>query len=235
MIRSALRSGAALFKGPCAYPAKLLLAFSLVWTALAIAPSYREDWLLENLVVFAAVPVFVGTHRRFRFSNTAYTLLFIFLCAHEVGAHYTYSKVPCDEWLSALTGRSLSSVLGLTRNHYDRLVHFMYGLLLLPLAKELHDATTRSPGPLAFWTPVLVIEGTSAIFELVEWLAAVVFGGELGQAYLGTQGDVWDAQRDMALALLGALLTQCLLTFGRTPRGMRGAALCDNQSRRACD
>jgi putative membrane protein len=196
----------------------LLCAFCIVWVALAIAPLYRQDWLLENVVVVTTVPLFVATIARLRFSNGAYTLLFIFLCAHEIGAHFTYSSVPYDQLFRDLTGQSFDTLLGFTRNHYDRLVHFLYGFLLLPLATELFEAKAHLRGLLAFWTPVLFIEATSAIFELIEWLAAVVFGGELGQAYLGTQGDVWDAQRDMVLALLGAVLMQSALTVRRKLR-----------------
>ncbi|PWK89669.1 DUF2238 domain-containing protein [Fulvimonas soli] len=194
-----------------AYPAALLALFALFWLALAIRPWYRQDWLLENVVVFAAVPLFAFTARRLRFSDLAYTLLFVFLCAHEVGAHFTYAQVPYDEAFRRLSGQSLDALLGLRRNHYDRLVHFLFGLLLLPLAAELFRA--EAPPRSALWRfllPVLFIESLSAIFELIEWLAATVFGGDLGQAYLGTQGDVWDAQWDMLLALAGATLTQCL-------------------------
>jgi putative membrane protein len=201
---------------PLAYPAALLAAFAIFWLALAIGPSYRQDWLLENVVVFIAVPFFVITVGSLRFSNLAYTLLFVFLCSHEIGAHYTYSMVPYDEAFHALTGQSLDALLDFQRNHYDRLVHFLYGLLLLPLMAELFDA--KSPPRTSLWAflmPILFIESHSAIFELVEWLAAVVFGGDLGQAYLGTQGDPWDAQRDMALALLGATITQSVLALSR--------------------
>ena len=106
------RLPAPFFTARYAYPTTLLCAFCFVWLALAIAPSYRQDWLLENVVVFAAVPLFVATITRLRFSNMAYTLLFVFLCAHEIGAHYTYSLVPYDEGFRHLTGRSLDALLG---------------------------------------------------------------------------------------------------------------------------
>jgi putative membrane protein len=199
-------------------PAILLALFAVVWTALAIAPWYRQDWLLENLVVFAALPLFVLTARRRRFSDAAYALLFLFLCLHEIGAHYTYSQVPYDEAFRHLTGRSLNELFGFRRNHYDRVVHFLYGLLLLPLSVELFDAAAPPRGVWRFLLPVLFIESHSACFELIEWAAAVVFGGDLGQAYLGTQGDAWDAQWDMLLALLGALLAQTALFAVRRRR-----------------
>lgn len=205
-----------------AYPIVLLIAFAVVWILLAIAPSYRQDWLLENVVVFATVPLFVATAKHLRFSNLAYTLLFVFLCAHEIGAHYTYSLVPYEKVVHSITGTSLSELFAFKRNHYDRLVHFLFGLLLLPLADELFRARAPARGLWAFLLPVLFIESQSAIYELIEWFAAVVFGGELGLAYLGAQGDAWDGQRDMALALTGAVLAQSALTLYRS-RWLRAA------------
>lgn len=201
--------------GDLAYPAALLGLFALLWLALAVAPWYRDDWLLENALVFVALPVLAATARRQRFSNFAYTMLFVFLCLHEIGAHYTYSMVPYDQAFQALTGHSLNAALGIERNHYDRLVHFSFGLLLVPAAAELLADRAGLRGAWAVVLPVLVIEALSAIFELIEWAAATVFGGDLGQAYLGTQGDVWDAQSDMALALLGASIMQVLRTASR--------------------
>jgi putative membrane protein len=196
---------------PYAYPAMLLALFAAFWLVLAIHPWYRQDWLLENVCVFVAVPLFVFTIRALRFSNGAYTLLFVFFCLHEIGAHYTYAEVPYDPAFRALTGHSLNALFGFERNHYDRLVHFLYGLLLLPLVRELFAARAPARGVWGFLLPILFIESNSAIFELIEWAAALIFGGELGQAYLGTQGDIWDAQWDMALAMLGAVLTQAAM------------------------
>lgn len=198
-----------------AYVVALLIGFLLLWLLLAIRPWSRQDWLLENIVVLAVVPLFVMTVHRLRFSNLAYTLLFLFLCAHEVGAHYTYSLVPYDRAVQALTGGSLDALLGFRRNNYDRLVHFLFGFLLLPLAVELFDAQASPRGIWRWLMPVLFLEALSAVYELIEWLAASVFGGELGQAYLGTQGDAWDAQKDMALALLGAVLARFALALWR--------------------
>lgn len=204
-----------------AYPATLLGLFVLLWLVLAVAPWYRDDWLLENALVLVAVPVLVATARRQRFSNFAYTMLFVFFCLHEIGAHYTYSMVPYDPAFQALTGRSLDALLGFERNHYDRLVHFSFGLLLVPATAELLADRAGLRGAWAVVLPVLAIEALSAIFELIEWAAATVFGGDLGQAYLGTQGDVWDAQADMALALLGASIMQALRTASRRRRSRR--------------
>lgn len=188
------------------YPALLLCAFAIIWTALAIAPWYREDWLLENLVVFVAVAILVGTHRSLRFSNVAYTCLFLFLVLHEVGAHYTYSEVPWREWLRAAAGG---------RNHYDRFVHFCYGLLIVPAAWELFEARAAPRGFWRYLMPLLFMMSHSVIYETIEWLAAEVFGGDLGTAYLGTQGDEWDAQKDMVLAAAGAMVGLLVISLTR--------------------
>ncbi len=186
------------------YPAALLATFGVIWLALAIAPWYRQDWLLENMIVFVALPIFVGTYRRLRFSNLAYTCLFIFLVLHEVGAHFTYSEVPWREWLQSFGIGGPGPPAG--RNHYDRFVHFSYGVLILPATWELMDARMSPRGVWRYLMPVFFVMSHSVIYELVEWLAAEVFGGDLGAAYLGTQGDEWDAQKDMALATSGAII-----------------------------
>ncbi|WP_332749063.1 DUF2238 domain-containing protein [Hydrogenophaga sp.] len=192
---------------PARYPLTLLAVFSAWWLVLAVAPWYRQDWLLENLIVFIAVPLLVLTYGRLRLSNTAYTLLFVFLVLHELGAHYTYSEVPYDSWARTLTGHTVNEVFGLERNHYDRFVHFLYGLLITPAAIEVLDARAPQRGLWRWLLPLLFMISHSTIYELVEWGAAEVFGGDLGQAYLGTQGDQWDGQKDSALAALGALIS----------------------------
>jgi putative membrane protein len=205
------------------YPAALLAAFIAIFVALGIAPLYRQDWLLENMLVLIAVPVLVATRRRLRFSNFAYTCIFVFFSIHEIGAHYTYSEVPYDAWFESAFGSGLNALLGLERNHFDRLVHFLYGLLITPAAIELFAHYGRYPRVWAALFPFLFITSHSVVYELVEWGAALLFGGDLGQAYLGTQGDTWDAQKDMALAALGAAITVCAYALaGRLPVRERG-------------
>jgi putative membrane protein len=184
----------------------LLLIFTVVWTALAIQPWYRSDWLLENVVVFVAVPAVLLMHRHLPLSKISYSLIFVFLCLHEVGAHYTYSEVPYDLWVESLTGTGLNIRLAWERNHFDRVMHFLYGLLITYPVREIVLRVSRARGFWAYLLPLLVVVSTSTTFELLEWAAALVFGGELGVAYLGTQGDVWDAQKDMSLAAAGGLV-----------------------------
>ena len=197
------------------FPLTLLGAFAVFWLALALAPVHRSDWLLENVLTLITVPVLIATYKKLRFSNFAYVCFFIFLCLHTVGSHYTYSLVPYDAAWQSLTGDSLDRALGFERNQYDRLVHFMYGLLIVVPSLELFAAYAPAKRVWRIVMPVFFIMGHSVLYEMIEWAAALVAAPELGQAYLGTQGDEWDAQKDMALATLGAIAM--LLVIRWTP------------------
>lgn len=181
--------------------------FAVLWVALAINPHDRADWALENVLVVAFGIGMALSAKHFVFSRVSYALIFVFLCLHAVGAHYTYSEVPYDAWWQSLTGHTLNSQLGLERNHFDRLVHFSYGLLLAYPLRELFLRIAEVRGFWGYFLPLDFTLATSALFELFEWAAASFFGGDLGVAYLGSQGDVWDAQKDMALAGSGAVIT----------------------------
>ncbi|MCW0203859.1 MAG: DUF2238 domain-containing protein [Rhodanobacter thiooxydans] len=211
------------------FPLLLLAVFLAVAVALGIAPRYRQDWLMENVLVLLALLALVLGFRRLRFSDASYAALFVFLLLHEIGAHYTYSEVPWDRWFAVLSGFSLDAALGLSRNHFDRAVHFAYGLLVTPAMVELVAARTRLPGIWHWLVPVGLMTASSALYELFEWAAAVHFGGDLGVAYLGTQGDPWDAQQDMLLALLGSLAAVALVA---TARRRRHAAALPSRPRR---
>lgn len=180
--------------------------FALEWAILAIEPYDRADWALENTLVVAFVLVLGLTHRAFPLSNISYTLIFVFLVLHEIGAHYTYAKVPYDEGFTYIFGFSLNESLGFTRNHFDRAIHFSYGLLLAYPVREVFIRIASVRGFWGYFLPLDITMSSSMLFELFEWGAAEFFGGDLGMAYLGTQGDIWDAHKDMALASLGALI-----------------------------
>ena len=192
--------------------------FGLAWVALAINPRYRQDWALENALSVAFVAALVFFRGRLPLSRISYTAIFLFLTLHTIGAHYTYSEVPYDEWSRALTGQSLSGLFGWERNHFDRLVHFSYGFLLAYPIRQILIEVAGVRGAWCYYLPFAVTSSSSADYELLEWGAAMVFGGDLGMAYLGTQGDVWDAQKDMALAALGALLSMGLTAIRTTWR-----------------
>ena len=184
----------------------LAAIFHLVLLASAIDPYDRHDWLLENALVFAFVIFFALTCKRFPLSRLSVTLIFIFMCVHELGAHYTYSQVPYDAWTKAIFGNSLNNILGWERNHFDRLVHFLYGFLLAYPIREIFLRIVSVKGFWGYFLPLDITMSTSMIYELIEWAAAEIFGGDLGIAYLGTQGDIWDAHKDMLFATIGAVI-----------------------------
>jgi putative membrane protein len=194
-------------------PIALLSIFAAFWTWLAIAPTSRGDWMMENALTAIAIPLLVFTRNKLRLSNAAYVCLFVFFCLHTVGSHYTYSLVPYDAWWQSLTGRTLNSYFGFERNHYDRLVHFLYGALIVVPSLELFIAYAPPKKAWRILMPIFFIMAHSVVYEMIEWLAALAVAPELGQAYLGTQGDAWDAQKDMALATGGAIVTMLLMRW----------------------
>lgn len=179
------------------YLAAWLGAFGLLWIALAISPVDRATWWLENALLLGGVFILIVTRDSLPLSNASYALLFVFLCLHTIGAHYTYSLVPF--------GNALNDTFGWQRNHFDRLVHFAYGLTLVLPLREWLVLHARVRGFWSYFLPVDIVASSSLLYELIEWGAASVYGGDLGAAFLGTQGDEWDAHRDMALASVGAL------------------------------
>ncbi|MBV6415655.1 MAG: Inner membrane protein YjdF [Steroidobacteraceae bacterium] len=192
------------------YALLLLAAWFLLWLPLAFDPFDRSDWLLENALLLAAIALLAITWRPFPLSRTSYTLIFVFLCLHTIGAHYTYAQVPYDAWSRNTLGVSIDALFGWERNNFDRVVHFSYGLLLAYPIRELFLRVAAVKGFWGYFLPLDLTMSTSALYEMIEWAAAVMFGGDLGAAFLGTQGDQWDAQKDMALASLGALAAMCI-------------------------
>ena len=183
----------------------LLLWLVLLWIITAINPLYPSDWLLENLLVFIYAALLVTTYRRFTFSNLSYGLFSLFLSLHLVGAHYTYAETPFGFWLQDL--------FDLERNHYDRIVHFSFGLLI---AYPMQEILLRKSGLNRAWSYFIAINcimAFSAFYEVLEIIAAAIVSPELGDAYLGTQGDEWDAQKDAFLAFIGSVIAM-LVAWG---------------------
>mgnify|MGYP000347526981 CR=1 FL=1 len=190
----------------------LAVAYGLWWLVLALAPYDRFDWFLENLLVFAFVGLLAVTYRRFPLSDLSYLLIAVFLALHALGAHYTYSEAPVGRWLTDLFGGQ--------RNHYDRVVHFLFGLLC---AYPLRETVLRGAGVGGWRAGLLayaVVLAFSSAYEMLEWAAVLVLSPEEGMAFLGTQGDVFDAQKDTALAAAGGALALLL-----APLAERGARL----------
>jgi len=180
----------------------LLLWYGLLWTWLAIEPVNRRDWFLENLLALAFLTLLLLAYRRFQLSNLSYGLITLFMTLHAVGSHYTYAEVPFGFWLKDL--------LSLSRNPFDRIVHFAYGALLVYPVRETLMRLAGLRSPWSYILSVSMILAQSGLFEVIESVVAVLVSPELGSTYLGTQGDEWDAQKDMASAFGGAVLAMTL-------------------------
>lgn len=197
----------------------MLATAVVIIIASGIAPRDPVDWMLENVVPVIVILSLAAGLRHGRLSCQAYLAVLLLLAIHELGAHFTYAKVPYEQWVRALTDHSLNEALGWKRNQYDRLVHFSYGLLVvIPFREVLCRQTPLRGGWLALFVLSLVL-ATSALYELVEWIGGEYLGDDQAEAFVATQKDIWDAQKDMALALLGALI--CLPLISKTDNSAR--------------
>ena len=168
------------------------------------SPYDRLTWVMETLPVMMGLPLLIATHRRFPLTPLAYRLLFIHSLILMLGGAYTYARVPLGFWVQ--------DAFDLARNHYDRLGHLAQGFIPAIVAREiLRRATPLRPGGWLFFLVTCVVLAISVSYELIEWWAALILGGD-ADAFLATQGDVWDTQWDMFLALLGGLASQILLS-----------------------
>jgi putative membrane protein len=198
---------------------KWTLAGFLVFVAVTwwrpIHPA--EQALHHSLTVLALVGLLILV-RRANLPYASFCLVLVFLTLHTIAARWIYSFVPYDDWLQALFGFRLSDTLGWQRNDFDRLVHFSYGACLGPVLFRYLRDRGRAAGWAAL-TAVEVVLSTSALYELFEWGIAMSLAPGAAEAYNGQQGDLWDAQKDMAIATLGAVLAVgfaiCVALFRR--------------------
>lgn len=193
----------------------LLMWYVAVSVWMAQGPVDPQFWLLASILPAVFVAVLIATYHLLPLSHTSYALITVFLTLHTVGVHYTYSEVPAGVWLQ--------QVLDLNRNHFDRIVHFSFGFLLTYPMEELFRLGGVVRGWLVYYLPVMTVLGLSGLWEIIESWVAVSVHPELGVTYLGSQGDVWDAQKDMAAALYGALLCVTLLVIVRALQGAQSA------------
>lgn len=185
-------------------PLVLLLAGMACLVISGLNPYDRTTWILEVFPVLAGAPILVATYRKFRLTPLLYRLIFIHALILILGGHYTYARVPVGLWMQDL--------LDLGRNHYDRIGHIAQGFIPAILAREV--LIRRSPlkrGKWLFFIVVSICLAFSAFYEMIEWWAALL-GGQAADAFLGAQGDIWDTQWDMFLALVGSITA--LLTLG---------------------
>lgn len=185
----------------------LLGWYILFWTFMAISPLDRTDWILENLLVVAVAGVLLGTYKIFPLSDLSYILITFFMTLHTIGSHWTYAEVPLGYWLR--------DTFGFSRNHFDRIVHFSFGLLMAYPIREVFLRVASVRGFWAYYLPFDVTLAFSGAYEIMEWLIAALVAPEAGDAWLGTQGDIWDAQKDMALAAAGAFISMSITAILR--------------------
>jgi putative membrane protein len=206
---------------PSTNRAHLFLLFAavafLIWSGFS--PNGRFNWLMETLPAIVGGAILVATYRRFPLTNTSYALIWIFSLILMTGGHYTYADVPIGNWAR--------DAFSLSRNHFDRVGHFFQGVIPAMVARELLIRTSPlKPGKWLFTLCAAIALAISASYELFEWWYAVTCGGKQADDFLGSQGDIWDAQNDMAMALMGAVLS--LATLGRLQdrqMGERAAAV----------
>jgi putative membrane protein len=185
------------------FPHVLALVFVLFWGVLAVNPLSRAVWWAENLPVMAVFVLLVLTFRRFRFSNTAYALMAFWLFWHTIGGHYTFANVPFG-WVT--------ESFGFERNHFDRVGHFSVGFYAFAFA-ELLQRKAWAVRWVCYAFGLLAVMSIAAGYEIIEWWYAVLEGGDAGIEFLGSQGDIWDAQKDMLADTLGALFALVLYRF----------------------
>ncbi len=180
------------------FPKVLLALYIIIFIALGIHPYSRFDWFMENLPTFVITLVLIFTYKKFRFSNFTYFMMFIGIVWHTIGGHYTYERVPFD---------FVNNLFGFARNNYDRFGHFIAGFFALPFAEYLYKKTSIKSFKIAFFFGLFAIGFVAASYEIFEMLFALQFGGEDAANFLGSQGDIWDAQWDMLMDILGAIFS----------------------------
>lgn len=192
----------------------LLVSYLAWWTYNAIYPVYLFDWFLENILVVATLLFLWWIYPRVHFSNLSLTLFAVFLALHTHGSHYTYAESPLGFWISDLFGTE--------RNHYDRIIHFGFGLLMFWPMREISNEVVGAKSRWVALVGLLFIISMSAAYESMEWITAIIVEPEAAMAFLAAQGDQFDAQKDHALAIGGGIISffiaKILATQNRLPK-----------------
>jgi putative membrane protein len=186
----------------------VILVYLAFWVATAINPYYRFGWWLENILVFLSVGLAVATYRRFPFSNLSYLCFMLFLALHTLGAYYSYTTTPIDVLLHKL--------FSFERDMFDRVVHMGFGLLMAYPVWEWLVRAVRIEQRWAYFMTIVAVLAAAGFYELIEMWVAKIVDPESGTLFLGTQGDVWDAQQDIAVALYGSLAAVAVTIFGHS-------------------
>lgn len=195
------------------FPHILLIIYIIEFSILAINPYDRAVWWAENLPVMIPVLILVFTFKKFRFSNISYALIAFFFMYHTIGGHYTFERTPFDFFNNLLSYLPLDFLFPDGRNNFDRVGHFLVGILAYPLAELFLRKRWVSNIPVAVFVGIIALGFWGALYEVIEMYYAISEGGESGAAFLGSQGDIWDAQKDMFLDILGAMSVFILFGF----------------------
>ena len=180
-----------------------LLIFLCCWLKTFISTPNRANWFTENTLTFIFLISLWISHKKFKFSDLSYTMMTVYLLLHIYGAEYTYAENPFGYWLKDL--------LHTNRNYYDRIVHFSFGFLLTYPMRDYFKTHFDWPNWVCWTLPCEITLSFSAMYELIEWMVADIFFPSEGDAYLGTQGDIWDSQKDMGIAFVGAITGMILI------------------------
>lgn len=189
----------------------VLAAFTLIAIISCFGAEYTGDLILQHIPTTAFVIILPIAARWIPISGTSFGFMVGFMSLHIIGARYVYSFVPYNEWFQTLMGINVNEIFAFERNHYDRFVHFCYGLMITIPALEFIRRIIRPRGGWCYFLAFEFIVATSLFYEFTEWLIAMIFAPDWADAYLGQQGDIWDAHRDMALATFGSLVAVLLI------------------------
>ena len=182
-----------------------LTSFLTLWISTLLGTNDLNNWLLENTLTALFFLFLIVSYKKYQFSDLSYLLITLYLCLHVYGAKYTYAENPFGYWLK--------DYMGWERNHYDRIVHFSFGFLLAYPMRELFLKWVKYPNLVAWVLPIEITLSVSGFYELIEWAVADIFFPSQGDSYLGTQGDIWDAQKDIFLAFIGAILATTIVSL----------------------
>jgi putative membrane protein len=194
------------------FPHFLFAIYVALFVVCAIEPYSRAVWIAENTPIVAIALALAFTYRYFQFSNLAYALMAVLLLMHTVGGHYTFERVPVGIW--AQNG------FGLARNHYDRVAHFSVGFYAFAMAELLVRTKATTQRWIVYVFPLATIMAVACGYELIEWIYAELGDPNAGAAFLGSQGDIWDAQKDMLADTLGAVASLLLFWILKRDRAV---------------
>jgi putative membrane protein len=189
----------------------LLFLYFLILIVSCIHPPYPDEMYLQHSATALVAIFLIYTTLKNNLSNKAFGFIVVFMIFHIIGARWIYSYTPYDQWIKSLTGFSINSYFGFRRNHYDRFIHLLFGFLMIIPFREIYSRWFGCPEKFLNHVASLFILSMSMLYEVFEWMITIFLSPEDSEAYNGQQGDFWDAQKDMALALLGAFLMILML------------------------